>query len=229
MNSSKEAAASKKVTKADRKDSQKPDVKAQKEEKKVKPEKKGKQEKKSEKVEPAEGDPELEANVFAQATDLAEAAAEDNDVDMSEWVPLDLSPQMLSSIARLKFAKPTAIQAKAIPHVMNGHDVIGKAATGSGKTLAFGIPIVESWLAKMGEAQAADKKQPIALILSPTRELAHQISDHLKQLCTGLTTGPYICSVTGGLAVQKQQRQLEKADILVGTPGRMWELMSSSN
>ncbi|KAL2140364.1 hypothetical protein VTI28DRAFT_3893 [Corynascus sepedonium] len=229
VNSSKEAAASKKVTKADRKDSQKPDVKAPKEEKKVKQEKKGKQEKKSEKVELAEGDPELEANVFAQATDLAEAAAEDNDIDMSEWVPLDLSSPMLSSIARLKFAKPTAIQAKAIPHVMNGHDVIGKAATGSGKTLAFGIPIVESWLAKMGETKAADKKQPIALILSPTRELAHQISDHLKQLCAGLTTGPYICSVTGGLAVQKQQRQLEKADILVGTPGRMWELMSSSN
>ncbi|KAL2162095.1 hypothetical protein VTH06DRAFT_7880 [Thermothelomyces fergusii] len=174
-------------------------------------------------------DPELETNVFAQAASLAEAPAEDNEIDMSEWVPLGLSPQVLSAIARLKFAKPTAIQAKAIPHIMNGHDLIGKAVTGSGKTLAFGIPIVESWLAKRAEARAADKKQPIALILSPTRELAHQIRDHLKQLCAGLTTAPYVCSVTGGLAVQKQQRQFEKADILVGTPGRMWELMSSSN
>jgi ATP-dependent RNA helicase DDX24/MAK5 len=146
---------------------------------------------------------------------------------------------MLSSIARLKFAKPTAIQIRAIPQIMNGHDVVGKAATGSGKTLAFGIPIVESWLAKRAEKQDAEKQDaekqdaekqgPIAMILSPTRELAHQICDHLKLLCAGLATGPYICSVTGGLAVQKQQRQLEKADIVVGTPGRMWELMSSSN
>ncbi|AEO64191.1 58fae127-07c6-436c-ae6b-3e4dd311449e [Thermothielavioides terrestris] len=179
---------------------------------------------------PAENDPELEVNVFAQAAALAEAGAEDDDVDMSHWVPLGLSQQMLSAIARLKFAKPTAIQASAIPEVMNGHDVIGKAVTGSGKTLAFGIPIVESWLAKATNGiQTAEKKQPIALILSPTRELAHQIADHLKQLCAGLVTSPYICSVTGGLAVQKQQRQLEKADIVIGTPGRMWEVMSTSN
>jgi ATP-dependent RNA helicase DDX24/MAK5 len=195
-------------------------AKAQKKEKKEKEEKK-KMEKKEDKADKA--DSELETNVFAQAADLAE----DDDTDMSDWVPLDLSPQLLSSIARLKFAKPTPIQARAIPHVMNGHDVIGKAATGSGKTLAFGIPIVEKWLARMADNQAAEKKGPIALILSPTRELAHQISDHLKLLCAGLTTSPYICSVTGGLAVQKQQRQLEKADIVIGTPGRMWEVMST--
>lgn len=137
---------------------------------------------------------------------------------------------MLSAIARLKFPKPTAIQARAIPEITNGRDVIGKAATGSGKTLAFGIPIVESWLAKAAaDNEAGGKKQPIALILSPTRELAHQITDHLKQLCSGLATSPYVCSVTGGLAVQKQQRQLEKADIVIGTPGRLWEVMSTSN
>ncbi|KAK3292660.1 P-loop containing nucleoside triphosphate hydrolase protein [Chaetomium fimeti] len=201
---------------------------AQKVDAKTQKEKKEKKEKKGAKVEQAKGDTELQANVFAQAADLADADAEDNDIDMSEWVPLDLSPQIMSSIARLKFAKPTAIQARAIPQVMNGHDVVGKAATGSGKTLAFGIPIVESWLTKQAEKQVA-KKEPIAMILSPTRELAHQICDHLKLLCAGLTTAPYICSVTGGLSVQKQQRQLERADIVVGTPGRMWELMSSSN
>jgi ATP-dependent RNA helicase DDX24/MAK5 len=217
------APAASKKPKNQAKDSgpQQKDVKAQKKEKK---------EKKAARNEPANADPELEPNVFARAAELAEVEAEDNDIDMSEWVPLDLSPQMLSSIARLKFAKPTAIQAKAIPQVLKGHDVIGKAATGSGKTLAFGIPIVEKWLAKTAADQdSAEKKQPIALILSPTRELAHQIADHLKQLCVGLTTSPYICSVTGGLAVQKQQRQLERADIVIGTPGRLWEVMSSSN
>ncbi|KXX76962.1 ATP-dependent RNA helicase mak-5 [Madurella mycetomatis] len=175
-------------------------------------------------------DSELEANVFTRAAKIADADPEDDGTDMSEWVPLSLSPQMLSAIARLKFPKPTAIQARAIPEITNGRDVIGKAATGSGKTLAFGIPIVESWLAKTAaDNEAGGKKQPIALILSPTRELAHQITDHLKQLCSGLTTSPYICSVTGGLAVQKQQRQLEKADIVIGTPGRLWEVMSTSN
>lgn len=222
MTSNKESKDKKKGPKGEEKAAPKPDAKAQKE-------KKEKKEKKGAKVEQAKEDTELEANVFAQAADLAEAEAEDNDIDMSQWVPLDLSPQILSSIARLKFAKPTPIQARAIPQIMNGHDVVGKAATGSGKTLAFGIPIVESWLVKRAEKQDAEKQGPIAMILSPTRELAHQICDHLKLLCAGLPTGPYICSVTGGLAVQKQQRQLEKADIVVGTPGRMWELMSSSN
>lgn len=172
-------------------------------------------------------DSELETNVFTNCADLSEP---DEDFDLSEWVPLDLSPELLSSIARLKFPKPTPIQAAAIPEILNGHDVIGKASTGSGKTLAFGIPIVETWLGRLAEKPAEnEKKSPIALILSPTRELAHQISDHIKDLCAGLTTPPYVCSITGGLSLQKQQRQLEKADIIISTPGRMWEMMSSSN
>ncbi len=171
-------------------------------------------------------DSELETNVFTKLEELPEP---DNiNIDMSQWDPLNFSSQMMSAIARLKFTVPTAIQSKSIPEIMDGHDVIGKASTGSGKTLAFGIPIVEAWLSRQKKGSAA-KKQPIALVLSPTRELAHQIADHLKQLCTGLLISPYVCSVTGGLSVQKQQRQLEKADIIVGTPGRMWEMISSSN
>lgn len=218
--SKKESKAQRKAAKAQAKEVPGTDAKEKKKDKKEKKEKAAKSEPAK-----ADADAELESNVFAQAADLTE----DDDIDMSEWVPLDLSSQMLSSIARLKFGKPTPIQARAIPEVMNGHDVIGKAATGSGKTLAFGIPIVEKWLVKMADAQTAGKKQSTALILSPTRELAHQIADHLKALCAGLTTSPYICSVTGGLAVQKQQRQLEKADIIIGTPGRLWEVMSTSN
>ncbi|KAK4453952.1 P-loop containing nucleoside triphosphate hydrolase protein [Podospora aff. communis PSN243] len=176
-------------------------------------------------------DSELEANVFSKVEDVPEGNDDDIETDMSQWDPLNLSPKMISAIARLKFAVPTAIQARSIPEIMEGHDVIGKAATGSGKTLAFGIPIVEAWLSRQkGTEQSQDeKKSPIALILSPTRELAHQITDHLKRLCAGLKLSPYVCSVTGGLSVQKQQRQLERADIIVGTPGRMWEIMSSSN
>lgn len=171
----------------------------------------------------------LEAGVFAQAAEIDNDIEQAVPVDMSAWSQLQLSPIMITSISRLKFSKPTNIQARAIPEILEGHDVIGKAATGSGKTLAYGVPIVEKWLAMSEERRRVRKKGvPIALILSPTRELSHQITKHVKDLCGGLPTPPHICSVTGGLSIQKQQRQLESADIVIGTPGRLWEVMSSS-
>ncbi|KAG6363800.1 hypothetical protein INS49_008903 [Diaporthe citri] len=193
-----------------------------------KKDKKQQQKKKDKGTTQTEGDQELESNVFASAGDAAVDDAGE-DVDMSKWAHLDLSPQMIACLARLKFTKPTDIQSAAIRKIIAGRDVIGKASTGSGKTLAFAIPIVEAWLSRQGEGQSVEKKLPIGLIMSPTRELAHQITNHIKALCEGLTTPPYICSVTGGLSVHKQQRQLEKADIVIGTPGRLWEVLSSSS
>ncbi|KAI1387307.1 DEAD-domain-containing protein [Hypoxylon trugodes] len=173
-------------------------------------------------------DPELESNVFTGLDELEDAQ---DDADLSAWVSLDLSPRILDSLAKLKFSKPTPIQEAAIPQVLAGHDVIGKAATGSGKTLAFGIPIVEKWLelSDQDDTPRDAAKIPLALVLSPTRELAHQLTDHIKNLCAGLPNSPYVCSVTGGLSVHKQQRQLAKADIVIGTPGRLWEVLSSSS
>jgi len=156
---------------------------------------------------------------------------------VSAWQSLGLSSGTLSSLARLKFSSPTPIQAFAIPDILSGHDVIGKASTGSGKTLAFGIPILEHYL-KTRDGKGHDtptvsedrKRPPTALILSPTRELAHQLSAHLSDLCSNaLTTGPVIATVTGGLSVQKQQRQLANADIVIGTPGRLWEVISGNH
>ncbi|KFY04375.1 hypothetical protein O988_00816 [Pseudogymnoascus sp. VKM F-3808] len=165
-------------------------------------------------------------NVFAALQDEAE------DEDMSEWAELNLSPAMLTALAKIGFKSPTPIQQEAIPEVLCGNDVIGKASTGSGKTLAFGIPIIERWLEdnEGREDDVADRKtqrSATALILSPTRELAHQLTDHLTKLCKGLSDAPYIATVTGGLAIQKQQRQLARADIIIGTPGRLWEVLSS--
>lgn len=193
-----------------------------------KKDKKQQQNKKNKGTTQTEEDQELESNVFASARDAAVDDAGE-DVDMSKWAHLDLSPQMIACLARLKFTKPTDIQSAAIRKIIAGRDVIGKASTGSGKTLAFAIPIVEAWLSRQGEGKSVEKKSPIGLIMSPTRELAHQITNHIKALCEGLTTPPYICSVTGGLSVHKQQRQLEKADIVIGTPGRLWEVLSSSS
>ncbi|KAF2799165.1 ATP-dependent RNA helicase MAK5 [Melanomma pulvis-pyrius CBS 109.77] len=151
---------------------------------------------------------------------------DESEVDVSAWEELDLSVDTLNSLSKLKFSSPTPIQASAIPEILAGHDVVGKASTGSGKTLAFGIPILEAFLE--ASKTSSEQKSPLALIISPTRELAHQINAHLVALCTnGDFDPPLIATITGGLSVQKQRRQLEKADIIVGTPGRLWEVISS--
>jgi ATP-dependent RNA helicase DDX24/MAK5 len=153
----------------------------------------------------------------------------DEGVDTKRWAPLDLSPEILGSLSVMKFGKPTPIQSASIPAIIEGHDLIGKAQTGSGKTLAYGIPIVEKYLRDPSEFNPSKttKGSTLALILAPTRELAHQISTHLTTLCSGFN-GPRIATVTGGLSVQKQQRQLETAHIIIATPGRLWEVMQTS-
>jgi ATP-dependent RNA helicase DDX24/MAK5 len=193
-------------------------------EKKAKKEKLKKPESKKDESPTLDG---LKTNIFKA---LEEDTTEE-EIDVSAWAELDLSSDTLSALSKMGFAKPTPIQAAAIPEILAGHDVVGKASTGSGKTLAFGIPILESWLETYGELEEEDEKTsrpPTALILSPTRELAHQLTEHITTLCKGLPNAPYVAAVTGGLSVQKQQRQLAKADIVIGTPGRLWEVMSSS-
>jgi ATP-dependent RNA helicase DDX24/MAK5 len=150
------------------------------------------------------------------------------EVDVSAWEELDLSSATLSALSKLGFSNPTPIQVAAIPEILAGHDIIGKAPTGSGKTLSFGIPILEKWLEKNPNEDNKRAKKPTALILSPTRELAHQLTEHITALCAGICNAPFVTAVTGGLSLQKQQRQLTKSDIVVGTPGRLWEVMSSS-
>ena len=113
---------------------------------------------------------------------------------------------------------------------------MGKAVTGSGKTLAFGIPILEYYTERTGgnlpeaSVDGLPKDCPVALILSPTRELAHQLCTHLTDLCSSPThSGPSIATVTGGLSVHKQKRLLRNADIIIGTPGRLWEVIQGDH
>jgi len=158
---------------------------------------------------------------------LANQSSESKDADISAWRDLKLRTDTLSALSHLGFSKPTPIQQSAIPQILDGHDVIGKASTGSGKTLAFGIPILEHFLESQSTRQAMSVKAPLALILSPTRELAHQLDSHLNALCgSGIFDAPVIATLTGGLSIQKQQRLLKTADIVIGTPGRLWEVMS---
>ncbi|KAK5048331.1 hypothetical protein LTR84_006001 [Exophiala bonariae] len=161
---------------------------------------------------------------------LLSDTVDDSHVNVSAWKELDMSPTTLLQLARLKFSSPTPIQAAAIPAIRQGHDVIGKAVTGSGKTLAFGVPIFEHWLQNQSSVSEVDDAAPIlALILAPTRELALQLNTHLNALCIGLEKRPRISAVTGGLSIYKQQRQLAHADIVVATPGRLWEVMNDNS
>lgn len=202
------------------------------EEEKLPTKKEKKQKKEKPQQHPADKDADLKQNSLKNVFEALEEDAE-QEVDVSGWAELDLSSNTLSALSRIGFSKPTPIQSEAIPEVLAGHDVVGKASTGSGKTLAFGIPIIEKWLEVYGELDEDELKNstrpPTALILSPTRELAHQLTEHITAICKGMPTSPYVAAVTGGLSVQKQQRQLAKADIIIGTPGRLWEVISSSN
>src|SRR3989344_7781849 len=92
---------------------------------------------------------------------------------MNIFEDFGLSNQLQTAIKRLGFEKPTQIQGMSIPSIMEGKDVIGESATGSGKTLAFGCGIVEHVISNGGLQ---------ALILTPTRELAEQVKESLRQL-----------------------------------------------
>ncbi|KAI5793104.1 putative ATP dependent RNA helicase [Geopyxis carbonaria] len=161
---------------------------------------------------------------------------EEDSVHLPAWESLDLSDATLRALAKLSFKTPTSIQSAAIPEILAGHDLIGKASTGSGKTLAFGIPILESYLSSSsgsselegGIKTTSKEKYPIALILAPTRELAHQLHDHLTALAM-FAPDFRIVTLTGGMSLQKQTRQLEEkggADMIIATPGRLWEIVS---
>ncbi|KAL3470730.1 ATP-dependent RNA helicase mak5 [Aspergillus californicus] len=163
-----------------------------------------------------------------------EDEADDDGVDVSAWEPIGLSPEIITSISKNKFSTPTAVQQTCIPQILDGHDVVGKASTGSGKTLAFGLPILEHYLEQERQARKDNNKEskkekvPIALILSPTRELAHQLQKHLYNIISNAPgVDARMALVTGGLSVQKQQRFLAHADIVIGTPGRVWEVLST--
>lgn len=156
---------------------------------------------------------------------LKEDVSAEEEADVRAWEPLNLATETQLCLSKFGFTTPTPVQAACIPAIMDGHDVIGKASTGSGKTLAFAIPILEHYLEARRQSSLS---RPIALILSPTRELAHQITKHITHFASqapGLDVK--VALLTGGLSVQKQHRLLDNADIVVGTPGRIWDVVST--
>ena len=144
------------------------------------------------------------------------------EADVTAWEPFGLSEPVLKGLAALGFSTPTPIQESAVPAALvRRKDVFAAAETGSGKTLAFGLPI----LARLSEEKRNGTLPPglRALIITPTRELAIQVKDHLKAVST--FTGLTIAVIVGGLAQAKQNRVLAaQPEVIVATPGRLWEL-----
>ena len=130
---------------------------------------------------------------------------------------LGLLPEMQRALEKKGITESTPIQAGCIPPMREWKDVIAKAPTGTGKTFAFGIPIIEHIDAEREETQA--------VILAPTRELAMQITDELRDLCAFLPGVRTVC-LYGGAPIVKQIEQLKKKpQIVVATPGRLSDHM----
>jgi ATP-dependent RNA helicase DeaD len=129
---------------------------------------------------------------------------------------LSLSPELLAAVTEMGFTEATDVQAESIPHIRTGADVLARSQTGTGKTVAFGIPAVERI--------SADEEHVQVLILSPTRELAHQCGDEIRKLARHL---PYVraADIFGGAGYRDQFRELQSANLVIGTPGRIMDHM----
>jgi ATP-dependent RNA helicase DeaD len=138
--------------------------------------------------------------------------AEEEPLEIPTFAELGLSENLVQAIGELGFERPTPIQARAIPVLLGGRDLIGQAQTGTGKTAAFALPLLERTDASRNVTQA--------LVLVPTRELAVQVAGGIWDLAKH--TGLKVVPVYGGQPIDRQFRSLRNgAHIVVGTPGRV--------
>ncbi|XP_073680440.1 probable ATP-dependent RNA helicase DDX46 isoform X3 [Garra rufa] len=141
------------------------------------------------------------------------------------WVQCGISMKVLNAMKKHSYEKPTPIQAQAIPAIMSGRDLIGIAKTGSGKTIAFLLPMFRHILDQrpLGEGEG-----PISVIMTPTRELALQITKECKKFSKSL--GLRVVCVYGGTGISEQIAELKRgAEIIVCTPGRMIDMLGANN
>ncbi|MEU5112791.1 DEAD/DEAH box helicase [Streptomyces longwoodensis] len=137
----------------------------------------------------------------------------------ASFADLPLPAQVLRTLDELGVREPFPIQAATLPDALQGRDVLGRGRTGSGKTLAFGLPLLTRTAGRR-----AEPKQPLALVLVPTRELAQQVTQALQPYAEALRLRT--ATVVGGLSIGRQIAGLrEGAEVVVATPGRLHDLI----
>jgi ATP-dependent RNA helicase DeaD len=136
----------------------------------------------------------------------------------NEFSHLNLHPKLVQALIERGYTTPTDVQAQVIPLMLEGTDIIAQSQTGSGKTAAFALPILQNLMygTNMGSVQA--------LVLAPTRELAIQVADAINQY--GINMQVDVMAVYGGQNYTTSKRRIKKGiDVIVGTPGRLQDLM----
>ncbi|XP_043689533.1 DEAD-box ATP-dependent RNA helicase 9-like isoform X2 [Telopea speciosissima] len=137
-----------------------------------------------------------------------------------EIAKLGIAPEIVSALAKKGIMKLFPIQKAVLEPAMQGRDMIGRARTGTGKTLAFGIPIMDKII--QFNAKHGRGRNPLALVLAPTRELARQVEKEFHESAPNLDT---LC-VYGGVPISHQMNTLDHGvDVIVGTPGRIIDLL----
>jgi ATP-dependent RNA helicase RhlE len=141
---------------------------------------------------------------------------------VNDFTTLGLDPRLLKALTQEGYEKPTPIQVQAIPHVLEGKDLLGIAQTGTGKTAGFTLPILQRLDANK---RVPAPKTARALILSPTRELSAQIADSFKAY--GRYMNQSVTTIFGGVGEGPQIQTMRKGiDVLVATPGRLLDLVN---
>uniref|UniRef100_A0A0V0G3V5 Probable ATP-dependent RNA helicase DDX46 n=1 Tax=Triatoma dimidiata TaxID=72491 RepID=A0A0V0G3V5_TRIDM len=141
------------------------------------------------------------------------------------WAQCGVSKKVLDILKKQGYEKPTPIQSQAIPAIMSGRDLIGIAKTGSGKTLAFVLPMLRHIL---DQPPLEDTEGPIAIIMTPTRELCMQIGKESRKFTKSLSLRT-VC-VYGGTGISEQIAELKRgAEIIVCTPGRMIDMLAANS
>ncbi|RAP58285.1 DEAD/DEAH box helicase [Oleiagrimonas sp. MCCC 1A03011] len=137
---------------------------------------------------------------------------------------LGLSPALLRALADQGYNEPTPIQAAAIPVVLEGHDLLASAQTGTGKTAGFSLPMLERLFPNGKRPTSGRPRKPRALVLTPTRELAAQVHDSVRDYSKFLTV--YSTTIFGGVGMGNQIQNLRRGvDIVIATPGRLIDHM----
>ena len=148
--------------------------------------------------------------------------------DPKDFTHFGLDPLLLSAVTEMGYATPTPIQAKAIPVVLRGGDVMGAAQTGTGKTAGFGLPMLQRLLPQANTSMSPARHPVRGLVLTPTRELAEQVADNLKKYAA--KSALRVAVVYGGIDMQPQTDALRRGcEVVIATPGRLLDHIQQKN